>query len=165
MKKTALLAFLSFFLTSSLYAADAVRHFKASGEVSTVDPVYSQVTIEHHAIRGLAGSGVTEFYVSEAALLKGISTGDLVDFEITDTKGDVKIGKITKTGVAPPKEEGLPIGEAVQQTLHGTGEVLKTVTSPLPPVSEAIGGAVDATASASDPKVQDGELKQKIATF
>lgn len=166
MNKTAVFAFLAFFLTSSmLYAADAVRQFQASGEVGTVDPVYSQITIEHGAIKGLAGEGVTEFYVSDASLLKGISRGDLVDFEVTDTRGDVKVGKITKTGVAIPKKEGSSVGEALQQTFQGVGQVAKTVTAPIPPISEAIGNATESTAAATDPKIEDGELKQSIATF
>ena len=166
MKKTAVFTFISLFLTSAtLHAAKDVRHFQASGEVVTVDPVYSQITIEHPAIRDFSSGGQTQFYVSSADLLKGLAKRDLVDFEFTDNKGDVKIDKITKTGMAPPKQEGIPVGQAVQGVLQGTGEVVKTVTSPIPPVSEALGGAVDSTASATDPKVKDGEVKQKLATF
>ena len=156
MKKTAIFAFLLFFLTPTmLRAADANRSFKGSGEVRTVDPVYSQVTIEHHAIKGLAGDGVTEFYVSDPGLVKGVATSDLVEFDVSDTKGDIKITKITKTGVAPPREEGIPVGEALQ-----------AVTAPLAPVSEAIGGAAESAATpGSDPRIKDGEVKQKLAEF
>jgi Cu/Ag efflux protein CusF len=166
MNKTAVFAFLAFFLTSPmLHAAEAVRHFQASGEVRTVDPVYSQVTIEHGVIKGLAHDGVTEFYVTDPAMLKGISTGDLVDFEITDTKGDVKIDRILKTGTAPPREEGIPVGEALQQTFQGVGDIAGAVTAPIPPVSESIGGATRSTVESTDPRIQDGEVKQKLATF
>lgn len=165
MRKTVVFAFLAFFITSSCLAFENSRQFKASGEVRTVDPVYSQVTIEHGVIKGLAHDGVTEFYVTDAALLKGIETRDQVDFEITDNKGDVRITKITKTGVAPPREEGLPVGEALQQTFEGVGQAAATLTSPIPPVSEAIGGATESAVGSTDPKIQDGELKQKVATF
>ena len=166
MKKTTIFAFLLFFLTpTTLRAAEAVRHFNGSGEVRTVDPVYSQITIEHRAIKGLAGDGVTEFYVSNAGILKGIVTNDLVDFEVTDTKGDVRITKITKTGTAPPREEGVAVGEALQQTIQGVGGAAQAVTSPIAPVSEAIGGASQTAAANTEPRIKDGEVKQKIATF
>ncbi len=153
MKKTAVFAFLAFFLTlPPSHAFEAVRQFKASGEVRTVNPVSSQVTIEHGTIKGLAGEGVTEFYVSDVAILKDIAKSDLVDFEITDTKGDVRITHITKTGVAPPREEGIPVGEALQQTFQGVGQAAK-------------GGASETAVAGTDPRIQDGEVKQKLATF
>lgn len=167
MNKIAIFAFLSFFLSSSVFAADAVRKFQADGEVTSVDPVYSQITIEHGPIKDFAHDGQTEFYVLSADLLKNISKGDLVDFDFTDTRGDVRIDKITKTGTAPPKEDGVPLGQAVSDTLRGVGEVAKTVTSPIPPVSEALGGAMNSTAdvTAGEARMKDGEVKQNIATF
>ena len=70
MKKTAVFAFLAFFVTSPmLYAVEAVRHFKATGEVRTVDPVFSQITIAHGPIKGLAHDGVTEICVQDPALI------------------------------------------------------------------------------------------------
>ncbi len=166
MKKTTFAAFFFLLLNVSLcHAKDSVRHFDGYGEVITVDPVYSQITIQHRAIKGLTGDGATEFYVSSPDLLKGIEKHDLVEFDLTETKGDLKIEKIEKTGEALPQESGIPLGQAVQDTLQGTGQVLKTVTSPLPAVSDAVGGAVDSTADAADPRIKDGEVKQNIATF
>ncbi len=161
--KNVIISTLFFLLLSASYgrAADSTRQFNGSGEVTSVDPVYSQITISHGAIKGFAQEGATEFYVADAASLKGVAKGDLVDFELTDTKGDVKINKVTKTGVAPQKEDGMPIGQAVRDTLQGTGEVLGAVTSPIPPVSEAFHGAMNSTADAADPKIENGELKQK----
>jgi Cu/Ag efflux protein CusF len=166
MKKTAFFAFLALFLTPALCnAADAVREFRSSGEVSTVDPVYSQVTIMHDTIKGLAGSGTTEFYVTDAGILKDIAKGDLVDFDITDNKGDVRISKIVKTGTAPLREEGIPVGQALSDTMAGVGQVAQAVTAPIAPVSEAIGGASESAASSTDMRLKDGEVKQKLATF
>ena len=164
-KTTALVLFLLLLNLSYSHAADSTRHFEGYGEVLTVDPISSQVTVRHRAIKGLEGSGDTQFYVSDVSMLKGIAKHDLVELDLVEVKGDLKIEKITKTGEALPQEEGIPLGQAVHDTLQGTGDVLRTVTSPLPPVSEAVGGAADSTASAADPRIQDGEVKQKIATF
>ena len=164
-KTTALVLFLLLLNLSNSYAADSTRHFEGYGEVLSVDPISSQITIQHRAIKGLEGSGDTQFYVSDAAMLKGIEKHDLVEFDLVEIKGDLKIEKLEKTGVALPREEGIPLGQAVHDTIQGTGQVLKTVTSPLPAVSDAVGGASDSAASAADPRIQDGEVKQKIATF
>ena len=166
MKKIAVPVLFALLINISLcHASEAKRQFKGSGEVVSVDPVYSQITILHGAITGFDSEGETNFYVADTTVLKNVSKGDLVDFQLTDTKGDVKIDRLEKTGIASPKEDGVPLGQAVQDTLQGTGQVLKAVTSPLPPVSEAIGGATDSASTSSDPRIQDGEVKQKIAEF
>ena len=166
MKKTAIsVLFLLIFSASQCHAAERVRHFEGYGEVLSVDPISSQITIRHRAIKGLAGSGDTQFFVTDAAMLEGIEKHNLVELDLVETKGDLKVEKITKTGQALPQEDGIPLGQAVQDTLQGTGQVLKAVTSPLPAVSDAVSGAADSTADAADPKIKDGEVKQTIATF
>ena len=173
--KNTVASVLFFLLLTTLYchAANSSRQFSGKGEVITVDPVYSQITISHESIKGFAQegetefyvteAGETEFYVTEAAILKGVTKGDLVDFELTDTKGDVKIDKIVKTGIAPPKDDGMPLGQALRDTLQGAGDVLGAVTAPIPPVSEAFHGAMASTADVADPKIEDGKLKQKTS--
>lgn len=163
--KNTVASVLFFLLLTTLYchAANSSRQFSGKGEVITVDPVYSQITISHESIKGFAQEGETEFYVTEAAILKGVTKGDLVDFELTDTKGDVKIDKIVKTGIAPPKDDGMPLGQALRDTLQGAGDVLGAVTAPIPPVSEAFHGAMASTADVADPKIEDGKLKQKTS--
>ena len=149
----------------SIAADNKTREFSASGQIETLDPVYSQVTIRHGAIKGFGGDSQTQFYVSSPDLLKGLSRYDLVDFHFIDTKGDVRIDKITKTGEAAPDQAGVPVGDALGQTLQGAGQIVQAVTSPIAPVSEAVGGAVDSTSDSTDPRIVDGELKQKVATF
>ncbi len=163
--KNTVASVLFFLLLTTLYchAANSSRQFSGKGEVITVDPVYSQITISHESIKGFAQEGEAEFYVTEAAILKGVTKGDLVDFELTDTKGDVKIDKIVKTGIAPPKDDGMPLGQALRDTLQGAGDVLGAVTAPIPPVSEAFHGAMASTADVADPKIEDGKLKQKTS--
>ena len=138
--------FLSLFI--SLPSAAADKTFQGSGEVVSADPLYSRVTIETGAIKGYSAGGKNEFVVSSADLLKDISAHDLVDFEISEVKGEARIDKITKTGVAADADDGTPIGKAVQEVLTGTGQAVKTVTTPITPVGAAIGGVVgDATES------------------
>ena len=152
------------------YAADRAetRHFQASGEVISVDPLYSRITISHSPIKGFSGDGETEFTVKTADLLKKISKSDLVDFEIEETKSEANIIKITKTGQAPPKEEGVPVGRAAQEVLEGAGTIVKTVASPIAPVGEVANATADATTNATGsvlteakPAISDGDAQVK----
>ena len=165
MKKVLIFTLFSFFLLCQpSFAADAkVRQFHGSGEVLSVDPVYSQITIEHAAIKDFSSGNDSEFYVESPDLLKGIQKGDLVDFDVTDTKGDVKINKIQKTGVASPKRNDSTLGQAVSNVLHGTGDVVKGVTSPIAPVHEVAKGATSITDLSGD-AVSDAspEVKSKF---
>ena len=165
MKKVLLFSFVSFFsIVLSVSAAEPKAHqFHGEGEVLTVDPMYSQITLQHKPIKDLSGDSQNEFFVSSPDLLKGIEKGDLVEFDLTDTKGDVKIDKIRKTGVAAPKSETVPLGQAVHDVLEGTGNVVKGVTEPLPPVHEVAKGATSITDATGD-ALQEGdpELKSKF---
>ena len=148
---------LFYFLLSALLvsvpaqaAESKTKEFQGSGEVLSVDPVYSQITIEHKAIKDFSGDRASELYVRSPEMLKNIQKGDLVDFDLEDDKGDVRITKITKIGMAPPKNEGTPLGQAVHDVLQGTGEMVKGVTEPLPPVHEVAKGATSITDATGD---------------
>lgn len=143
---------------------NATRTFHGAGEIKSVDPVYSRVTIEHSAIKDFAGDGETEFFVQTPGLLKNIEPLDLVEFEIEETKGDAQIVKITKTGKGLPKEEGIPIGQAAQGVFEGAGNVVRTVAAPIAPVGEAAAGVTDSTGAAvnsAEPHVADGNVQSK----
>ena len=157
MKKFRAILLLSFLLipSSPLSAAQKSGVFEGSGEVVTVDPAYSRITIKHGAIKDFSADGQTEFFVESQDLLKGISTLDLVDFTIRDEKGDARIEKIIKTGVAVHEEGGLRVGEAVNDVIRATGETARFVTSPIPPASDAVGGAFEATAGSTGNAVKD----------
>ena len=154
--------FLSLFISIPGHAAD--KTYQGSGEVVTVDPLYSRITIETDAIKDYSAAGENEFVVSSPELLKDISRHDLVDFEIQEVRGEAKINKLTKTGVAPEEDEGTPIGKAVQEVLTGTGQVVKTVTTPITPVGAAIGNAVGDTTEATGNLVGDAksDIKRKF---
>ena len=164
MKKIFFVFVLSLSTVGVLYAAPKPTHFESSGEVTSVDPLYSQVTIKHPAIKGFSGDGEAEFFVSSADLLKGISKGDLVTFSLANEKGDTRIEKISKTGVASVKEESTPLGRAVHDMLVTTGEVAKTVSSPIAPAHEVVSGTVSATTQATDRVLHDAtpEVKKKF---
>ena len=161
MKNAIVFSVISFFLlVLPAHAASNVRDFHGSGEVITVDPVYSQVTIRHGAIKDFAGDTTTDFNVSSADMLKNIQKGDLVEFDFKDTKGDVKIEKITKTGVAEPENEGSPFGQTVQGVLQGTGDVVRGVTRPLP-VANEVGNAVGDTTEATGDALKNTPTESK----
>ena len=133
--------------TLAFSADDKTKQFNGHGEVTSVDPLYSRITIRHEAIRGFSGSAETEFFVSSPALLKSIQKRDLVDFVIVEKNKSAQIEKITKTGQAPIHEEKLEVGKAVQGVLVATGEVAKSVTTPIPPAHEVVSGTVGAATS------------------
>ncbi len=152
---------ISMLMTQTLFAADSSpKKYVASGQVVTVDPVYSQLTIRHSAIKGFSGDADTEFYAASGDLIKNIQKDDLVDFEFTDNKGDVKIDKITKTGVALPETEK-SLGSGVQEILEGAGDVVKGVTSPIRPAQEVAGGVMDATTGATSNVLTDASPEHK----
>jgi Cu/Ag efflux protein CusF len=163
MKKVLLFSVISFLsLCSVSLAADAkIREYQAKGEVVTVDPVYAQVTIAHGAIKDFSGADETVFSVSDRTLLKGLSRGDLVEFHITDTRGDAQIDRLLKTGTAPPKDNSFPVGRAVQDVLEGTGEVVKGVTTPITPVHEVTSGVIDATTGTTGSALNDASTESK----
>lgn len=144
--------------------ADSTKRYETKGEVTSADPLYGRVTIQHDAIKGFASAGQTEFSVESAALLKNIARGDLVNFTLVDQKGDVRVSQLVKTGVAPPKDDRLKVGQAVQDVLVATGEVAKTVTSPIPPAHGVVSGAVGATTDTTGAVLKDAttEVKQKF---
>lgn len=142
-------------------AAAQVREFQATGEVVTVDPVYGQITIRHGAIKDFSMAGETVFSVADRALLKDLSRGDLLDFHITDSKGDVEVDRLFKTGVATPRENDFPVGRVFQDVLEGTGEVVKGVTAPIAPVHDVAGGVVDATTGATGSALNEASPEQK----
>ena len=164
MKKMFLMLVLFLCAAGTFQAVAKPSQFESKGEVTSVDPLYSRVTIKHPAISGFSGDAETEFFVSSADLLKGISKGDLVDFTIVDEKGDTLIEKITRTGVAPVKDETLPLGRAVQGVLEATGEAAKTVSSPIAPAHEVVSGTVGATTGATDSVLHDAspDVKKKF---
>lgn len=159
------LGFIAVILTQSICIAHAeTKRYEGSGEVISADPLYSRVTIEHGPISGFSGGPETEFFVTSPAILKDISRRDLVNFVIVDQKGDARIEKIIKTGVAPEKEDGLQVGKAVQGALVSTGEAAKVIASPLPPAHEIVSGTVGVTTDATGSVLEEAnpEVKQKF---
>ena len=148
--------FLSLFIAPSSYAAEA-KTFHGSGEVVTTDPLYSRITIDSGAIKGYSAGGKNEFIVSSASLLKNLSARDLVEFDITENKGGSEITKITKTGVAEEKDERSPISKAAGDLLSGTGQAVKTVTTPITPVGAAFGEVIGSTTEATGNLVSEAK--------
>lgn len=151
--------FVAVYFVQSLSFAD-VKRLEGKGEVTSVDPVYSSVTIKHGAIKGFAGDGRTEFAVVSADLLKSINKADLVDFTLVDEKGDVRIEKIVRTGQAVHEKEA-GMGKVVQDVLVGTGEVAKGITSPIEPVHQVVGAAVGATTDTTGALLNDADTQVK----
>ncbi len=159
-------------LSASLIYAPAAfakdGNYKASGEVVSVDPVYSRITIAHDPIKGFSGDSQTEFTVKSNDLLKDISTLDTVDFEVEASNGEANITKLTKTGHAAPRPDGIPVGQAAQDVFEGAGNIVKTVASPIAPLSEVTNATADATTNTTGsvlnetkPSAGDGGIGSK----
>ncbi len=151
------------FSASSLFAADRsnAKRFTAQGEVVSVDPLYSRVTIQHDPIKGFPGGFETEFEVQSQALLKNISKSDEVLFEIEEVGGVAQIIKLERTGRSISHEDRMPLGRAAQGLLEGASSVVRTVTSPITPVNQITSAATDATTSATGAVLQDADSEVK----
>jgi Cu/Ag efflux protein CusF len=159
-----LLVFL--FSVSPASAADISRskHFTSRGEVISVDPMYSRITLQHDPIKGFPGGFETEFEVSSQNLLKNISMSDEVTFEIEEAAGSAQIIKLERTGKKFEHNDRMPMGRAAQDLLEGASTVVKTVTSPIAPVNQLTSAATDATTSATGSVLadKDSEVKAKF---
>ncbi|OIO36072.1 MAG: hypothetical protein AUJ72_06150 [Candidatus Omnitrophica bacterium CG1_02_46_14] len=148
-------------ISSLVFAAPKESVYQGSGEVTSVDPLYSRITIKHGAIKNFVGDSENEFFVQSSDLLKNIAKRDFINFTLEDQKGDVRITKIEKTGVAAVKDETLPIGRAVQDVLTMTGEAVKTISSPIAPAHEVVSETVGATTGATDSVLHDANPEVK----
>jgi len=161
MKKILIVLVAGFFIgTASAGAVLKGKEYKSTGEVISVDPVYSSLSIKHEAIQGFAGDETTVFIVENASNLKGIERGDLVDFDFVDYPGQASITRIERVGRAN-HETQLPLGRAVQGMLNETGRVVGEVTRPIPAAGEIVGGAVSATTDATGEVVKDANSDVK----
>lgn len=162
MKKSFFVAcFFIFFLQTFGFSAESQpKTFHGRGEVTSVSPLFSRITIDHETIKDFAGTGNTEFSVNSKNLITNINTGDLVEFDIADSRGDVQIIKITKTGVAVPKE-GVPVGSAVQGAIESTGQAVNTITKPIQPVNEVANSAMGATTQTTGSVLDGADTQTK----
>ena len=151
---------------SPMFAADKIKRYQGTGEVTNVDPLYGQITIKHGEIKGfVAGGNETLFFVVSKELLKNIHKKDLVDFSIVEVKGDAQIDQIEKIGVAPDEKEGMQVGDAVQSVLMATGEAAKAVTSPIQPAHEATSATTDATTNTTGAVLENATLPETKKKF
>ena len=96
MKKSFLILSFLLLIPSILPAASKETLYQGSGEVTSVDPLYSRVTIRHSAIKNFTGDAETEFFVQSAGLLKGIAKRDLVNFTLINEKDYVNCHALWK---------------------------------------------------------------------
>ena len=154
-------------LFSLLFAAVnsfAAEEISGKGQVRSVDPLYGRLTIKHDAIRGLAESGEHEYTVASPDLLKDLARRDLVDFKVKVDKSNQEITAIEKTGVAPPENDGLPVGQAVQGALESTAGAAQSLTSPIPPAHGFVAATTNATTEVTGSVLDDAttEVKKKF---
>ena len=73
------------------------KHGKTTGHVTEVDPSRSSVTIAHQAVSSLGWPAMTMTFKATPKQLKGIATGDRVEFEFDQRNDANVITRISKT--------------------------------------------------------------------
>ena len=73
--------------------ASEMKHGKAAGTVTAIDPAKGTITLDHGAISGLGWPAMTMGFAIKPDQQAGIKVGDKVNFEID---WDGKAGTITK---------------------------------------------------------------------
>lgn len=76
----------------------APQTYQATGQIVSIAPDRSTVTIQHEDIKGFMPAMTMSFPVKNPALLTGLETNDLVRFELTVTPEDSWVSRIEKTG-------------------------------------------------------------------
>ncbi len=77
-------------------AATATTTHQATGTVKALDLKGPTIEIDHDDIEGLMPAMQMEFSVKNATLLSGISVGDRINFEITNSVGGIQVTGIKK---------------------------------------------------------------------
>jgi len=77
-------------------AATQTTTHHAVGTVKALDVKVPSIEIDHGDVEGLMPAMQMEFSVKNATLLSGISVGDRVDFEITNSVGGLQVTGIKK---------------------------------------------------------------------
>jgi Cu(I)/Ag(I) efflux system periplasmic protein CusF len=77
-------------------AATQTTTHQATGTVKALDLKGPTIDIDHGDIEGLMPAMEMEFSVSNAALLNGISVGDRIEFQVTNSVGGLQVTSIKK---------------------------------------------------------------------
>jgi Cu/Ag efflux protein CusF len=77
-------------------AAVETRTYQAVGTVKGLDPKLPSIEIDHEDIKGLMPAMQMWFHVKDTSLVKGVTTGDRVEFSLEAGVGGLKIVAIKK---------------------------------------------------------------------
>jgi len=83
-------------LLAATPAATVQTTFYSVGVVTSTNPKFPSVEIEHEEIKGLMPAMTMEFYVSDKAMLNDLKPGDRISFTMTNGVGGLKITEIKK---------------------------------------------------------------------
>ena len=72
--------------------------FVGRGIVLSLDKENAVVTLDHEEVKGLMSAMTMDFQVANKSLLNGLENGDIVEFTLLKTGGDLKLTSIKKTG-------------------------------------------------------------------
>lgn len=85
-----------------------VRQFPLTGEILTIKPDQSTVTVKHEDVKGFMPAMTMDFNIRESSLLKGLQAGDRITATLVVTDEDSYLTSIRKTGTVPLAERTPP---------------------------------------------------------
>lgn len=82
--------------TDNMAMSDEAKIAKSVGTVTSIDPASGKITLKHDAIPAVEWPAMTMGFSAKPELLKGISVGDKVDFDLTVSGNAWEVTSIKK---------------------------------------------------------------------
>ena len=97
--------------------------YTLQGQILSIDAPRKTLTIKHGDIKGLMPAMTMPYTVRDAALLDGLTAGDVIDATLVVESNDAYLSTVKKTGTAPlerpPAEAPTPPAAAVEPLKEG----------------------------------------------
>ena len=97
-------------------AAPPKNTYTLQGQILSLDAPRKSLNIKHGDIKGLMSAMTMPYTVHDAALLNGLTAGDLIDATLVIESNDAYLSTIRKTGTAPlekpPAEAPMPMASS-----------------------------------------------------
>lgn len=105
------------------------KHWTVQGKIISLSPGEKRIEIDHQDIPGLMAAMTMTFPVADARILNGVSAGDAVEFELSQTDTGLVVTALRKLDAAQPTESKAAIlsgrGKVVVVNRKAAGVLLK----------------------------------------
>lgn len=91
-------------VTACRGAAPASKQYQVVGQITALEPVKNEITVDHKDIPGFMPAMTMPYKVKDRSLLNGLQPGDLITATLVVKEGEAWLSAITRTGHAalPP---------------------------------------------------------------